>query len=59
MWEKNKSTTPSLAFPFPLNQNKTRQLLRKRIYALWRIWNKENILNMVSRRFPKYSMTHF
>ena len=23
MWEKNQSTTPSLAFPFPLNQNKT------------------------------------
>ena len=23
MWEKNKSTTPSLAFPFALNMNKT------------------------------------
>ena len=23
MWEKNKSTTPSLAFPFALNLNKT------------------------------------
>ena len=23
MWAKNKSTTPSLAFPFALNQNKT------------------------------------
>ena len=22
MWEKNKSTTPSLAFPFALNLNK-------------------------------------
>ena len=22
MWEKNKPTTPSLAFPFSLNQNK-------------------------------------
>ena len=22
MWEKNKSTTPSLAFPFALNKNK-------------------------------------
>ena len=37
---KNKSTTPSLAFPFALNQNKTRQLFRKGRYALWRIWNK-------------------
>ena len=24
MWEKNKSTTPSIAFPFALNLNKTR-----------------------------------
>ena len=23
MWEKNNSTTPSLAFPFALNLNKT------------------------------------
>ena len=27
---KKNSTTPSLAFPFALNQNKTRQLFRKK-----------------------------
>ena len=48
MWEKNKSTTTSLAFPFSLNQNKTRQLFRKNRYALWRIWNKADMLNWVS-----------
>ena len=29
MWEKNKSTTPSLAFPFALNLNKTGRFLEK------------------------------
>ena len=29
MWEKNKSTTPSLAFPFALNINKVRNLAEK------------------------------
>ena len=29
MWEKNKSTTPSLAFPFALNLNKTGSFLEK------------------------------
>ena len=52
MWVKNKSTTPSIAFPFALNQNKSR-------YALWRIWNKEDMLNRVSMRFTKCSMTQF
>ena len=28
---KKKSTTPSLAFPISINQNKTRQLFRKKI----------------------------
>ena len=58
-WAKNKSTTPSIAFPFALNQSKTRKLFRKRKYALWRIWNKANMLNWVSRMFPKHSMTQF
>ena len=56
---KKNSTTPSLAFPFALNQNKTRQLFRKRRYALWRIWNKEDMLNWVSMMLPKCSMTQF
>ena len=59
MWEKNKSTTPILAFLVALNQNKTRHLFRKSRYALWRIWNKEYMLKWVSRMFPKRSMTHF
>ena len=29
MWEKNKSTTPSLAFPFALFLNKTGDFLEK------------------------------
>ena len=29
MWEKNKSTTPRLAFPFALNLNKTGNFLEK------------------------------
>ena len=29
MWEKNKSTTPSLAFPFSLILNKTGNFLEK------------------------------
>ena len=57
--DKNKATTPSLAFPFALNHNKTRQLFRKNRYALWRIWNKGDMLNLVSMMFPKCSMTHF
>ena len=28
-WAKNKSTTPSLAFPFALNQNKTGSFSKK------------------------------
>ena len=42
---KNNSTTPNIAFPFALNQNKTRQLFRKNRYALWRILDKENMIN--------------
>ena len=49
---KKKSTTLSLAFPFSLNQNKARQLFRKSRYALSRIWNKEDLINWVSRMFP-------
>ena len=59
MWEKNKSTTLSLTFPFSLILNKTGNFAEKRRYALWRIWNKVDMLNMVSRRFPKCSMTQF
>ena len=59
MWEKNKSTTPSLAFPFALILNKIGNFSEKSRYALWRIWNKADILNMVSRKFPKRSMTSF
>ena len=59
MWAKHKSTTPSLAFPFSLNRNKTRQVFKKRRYALRRIWNKVGMLNWVSRMFPKHSMTQF
>ena len=29
MWEKNKSTTPTLAFPFSLILNKTSSFLEK------------------------------
>ena len=29
MWAKNKSTTPSLAFPFALNLNKTSDVSEK------------------------------
>ena len=29
MWEKNKSTTPGLAFPFALNLNKTGKFSEK------------------------------
>ena len=29
MWEKNKSTTPSLAFPFDLMLNKTGSFIEK------------------------------
>ena len=59
MWAKNKSTTPSLAFPFASILNKTDSFTEKSRYALWRVWNKEDMLNMVSRRFPKHSMTQF
>ena len=59
MWAKNKSTTPSLSFPFALNQNKTRQLFRKSKYMLWRIWNIVDMLNWISGMFPKCSMTQF
>ena len=59
MWEKNKSTTPSLAFAFALNLNKIGNFSEKNRYVLWRIWNKAYMLKWVSRMFPKLSMTNF
>ena len=34
MWEKNKSTTPSLAFPFALILNKNTAFQKKKKYAM-------------------------
>ena len=55
---KKKSTTPSLTFPFAINLNKAGNLAEK-VDMHWRIWNKEEMLNMVSKRFLKCSMTQF
>ena len=48
MRAKNKLTTPSLTFPFAINLNKAGNLVEK-----------EDMINMVSGRFPKCSMTKF
>ena len=56
---KKNSITPNLTFPFAINLNKAGNLAEKGIYALGRIWNKVDMLNMDFRRFPKCSMTHF
>ena len=57
--EKNKSTTPSLTFPFAIKLSKAGNKEEKSRHALGRIWNKVDMLNMDSRRFPKCSMTQF
>ena len=45
---KNKSTTPSLTFPFAINLNKADNLAEK-----------VDMLKIDSRRFPKHSMPQF
>ena len=58
MWGKKKSTTPSLAFPFGLILNKTGNVSeKKQTHVLWTIWNKQDMLKWVSKKFPKRSMT--
>ena len=56
---KNKSTAPSLTFPFAIKLSKAGNKTEKERDALGRIWNNVDMLNMDSRRFPKHSMTYF
>ena len=57
MRAKNNSTAPSLTFPFAINLSKAGNKVEKA--DMHRIWNKVDMVNMDSKRFPKCSMTHF
>ena len=59
MWAKNKSTTPTLAFPFALYLNKIGSFSEKVDMRFGGSQNKVDMLKWGSRKFPKCYMTHF